>query len=250
MDLKPLKIAIITAAAIMGFALLGATGVVAKTFYKVRSLGNTIAVTGSAERTVRSDVVKWTARISDSSSLGDLNNASVRVKENTDRTVKLLKEGGLADNELTVRPLSVYPIYGDPEGRFGGSTQIVGHTLEQTLVVESKAVDKVTQLVQTVSARLLAEGIVFSTDSLEYYVSSLSDLKLEMLEEATQNSKDRADRIVRSTGSSLGPLQTAGVGVFQVTALNSTEISDYGAYDTSTIDKKVTAVVRTSFLVR
>ena len=85
---------------------------------------------------------------------------------------------------------------------------------------------------------------------MEYYYSKLADLKLTMLAAATQNAKDRASRIATSTGATLGPIQSASMGVFQVTAVNSTDISDYGAYDTTTIDKRVTAVVRSSFTVR
>jgi len=40
------------------------------------------------------------------------------------------------------------------------------------------------------------------------------------------------------------------MGVFQVTSVNSTEISDYGYFDTSAIQKKVTAVVRASFSIK
>jgi hypothetical protein len=40
------------------------------------------------------------------------------------------------------------------------------------------------------------------------------------------------------------------MGVFQITAVNSTEISDYGSYDTSSIDKKVTAIVRASYTIK
>ena len=37
------------------------------------------------------------------------------------------------------------------------------------------------------------------------------------------------------------------VGVFQVTSPNSTDVSDYGVYDTSTREKDVTAVVNATF---
>jgi len=39
----------------------------------------------------------------------------------------------------------------------------------------------------------------------------------------------------------------AGIGGFQVTSPNSTEVSDYGVYDTSTLGKDVTAVVNVTF---
>jgi len=42
---------------------------------------------------------------------------------------------------------------------------------------------------------------------------------------------------------------SATQGVFQITAPNSTEVSDYGSYDTSTIEKTVKAVVSCEFSV-
>ena len=36
-------------------------------------------------------------------------------------------------------------------------------------------------------------------------------------------------------------------GVFRVTSPNSTEVEGYGVYDTSTLDKDVTAVVNVTF---
>jgi hypothetical protein len=45
----------------------------------------------------------------------------------------------------------------------------------------------------------------------------------------------------------LRKLRGVDVGVFQVTSPNSTEVSDYGVYDTSTLGKDVTAVVNVTF---
>lgn len=53
--------------------------------------------------------------------------------------------------------------------------------------------------------------------------------------------------LVGATGDSLGKLRGVNVGVFQVTSPNSTEVSDYGVYDTSTLEKDVTAVVNVTF---
>jgi hypothetical protein len=39
------------------------------------------------------------------------------------------------------------------------------------------------------------------------------------------------------------------MGVLQITAADSTDVSDYGVYDTSTIEKDMTAVVSISFAV-
>ena len=52
------------------------------------------------------------------------------------------------------------------------------------------------------------------------------------------------------TGNSIGSVKSAKMGVLQITAADSTDVSDYGTYDTSTIEKDMTAVVNVSFAVR
>ena len=56
--------------------------------------------------------------------------------------------------------------------------------------------------------------------------------------------------LVEATGSRLGTLRGVDVGVFQVTSPNSTQVSDYGVYDTSTLQKDVTAVVNVTFALK
>ena len=64
---------------------------------------------------------------------------------------------------------------------------------------------------------------------------------------ATKDAQRRADVLVDATGSSLCDLRSVDVGVFQVTVPNSTYVSDYGVYDTSTVHNDVTAVVNVTF---
>jgi hypothetical protein len=71
-----------------------------------------------------------------------------------------------------------------------------------------------------------------------------------LLTQATKDAKDRAQKIAENTGKKIDSLQTASQGVFQVTAKNSVEVSDYGTYDTASLEKKVTGVVRASFSLK
>jgi hypothetical protein len=77
----------------------------------------------------------------------------------------------------------------------------------------------------------------------------LDDLKLNLIAQATKNAKDRAGTMAKVTGNQVGSLLTASSGVFQITAPNSTDVSDYGQYDTSTREKKVTSVVNVTFSI-
>jgi hypothetical protein len=56
--------------------------------------------------------------------------------------------------------------------------------------------------------------------------------------------------LVDASGARLGELRAVSVGVFQITPPNSTEVSDYGEYDTTTLAKDVTAVVNVTFALR
>ncbi len=249
------KLSALLSALVIAAGLVLSTFIGARTFERVKS-NNTISVTGSAERTVTSDTVKWTGSFSRTVALDGLKDGNAAMKSDLDAILKFLRANGVTDAEITVQPSTIMPTCEgtNPMGfdKFGGqncgSNKTVGYALQQALVVESKDVKKITTLAQEAPSRL--DGIVFATGNLEYYVSAFSDLKLEMLTEATKNAKQRAERILEATGSALGGLQTAGMGVFQVTSVNSTDVSDYGMYDTSSIDKKVTAVVRASFFLK
>ncbi len=97
------------------------------------------------------------------------------------------------------------------------------------------------------SAQLLAQGIPLSAQPLQYVYTKLASLRPKLLEEATKDAQRRGEVLVGATGGTLGGLRGVNVGVFQVTSPNSTEVSDYGVYDTSTLQKDVTAVVNVTF---
>ncbi len=60
----------------------------------------------------------------------------------------------------------------------------------------------------------------------------------------------RASSLAENSGSKVGALKYASQGVFQITPLYSTDVSGYGRYDTSTIEKSVKAVVTIEYSIR
>jgi uncharacterized protein len=70
-----------------------------------------------------------------------------------------------------------------------------------------------------------------------------------MLSEAAGNARERARRMVEGTGSRLGPVRSATQGVFQITPAFSTEVSDGGENDTTSIGKLIKAVVTVEFAI-
>ena len=97
------------------------------------------------------------------------------------------------------------------------------------------------------SSSLLARGVPLAADPPQYVYTKLPSLRPRLLAAATKDAQVRARVLVAASGAKLGKLRGVDVGVFQVSSPNSTDVSDYGVYDTTTLRKDVTAVVNVTF---
>jgi hypothetical protein len=115
-------------------------------------------------------------------------------------------------------------------------------------MVRSNDVDKIEKLARE-ATELINQGILLESSPPEYLYTKLGDLKIEMLAEAAKDAKVRAQQIASSTGSSIGSVRTARMGVMQITPADSNDVSDSGMNDTSSLEKDITAVVNVGFAV-
>ncbi len=74
--------------------------------------------------------------------------------------------------------------------------------------------------------------------------------RVDMLAKAAKDARIRAEAIALQAGSEVGGLKKVNTGVFQITVPNSTRVSSWGSYDTSTIKKDITAVMGVTFAVK
>ena len=215
-------------------------------FYSNKQKGDeAITVTGSAKRRISSDLVVWSAGVSAQSST--LTDAYKQLSESTPRIKEYLLGKGIPESQMTVSSITTTTLHGrDSDGNETG--QITGYTLSQQIEVRSNDVAKIGQIARE-ATELINQGILIESSAPKYYYTALGDLKIEMLGEAAKDAKERAERIAQSTGNSIGAVRSARMGVLQITAADSTDVSDYGVYDTSTIEKDMTAVVNVSFAV-
>ena len=70
-----------------------------------------------------------------------------------------------------------------------------------------------------------------------------------MLERATANARERVEKLLSASHAHVGELRSASQGVFQITPAYSTDVSDYGINDTTTIDKSIKAVVTIEYAI-
>jgi hypothetical protein len=199
-----------------------------------------IAVTGSAKKLIQSDYVIWDASFSSQQATPAA--AAKELAGWTTTVTGFLHDHGVEGLELSLEPVTAETVH---KGAYGGG-KIIGYRLTDNIEVRSTRVTQVTA-VASESSQLLALGIPFESQPLQYIYTKLASVRLALLAAATKDALDRAGVLVDATGAHLGTLRKVDVGVFQITPPNSTDVSDYGEYDTSTIQKDVTAVVNVSF---
>lgn len=169
---------------------------------------------------------------------------------NTQRPVVIeyLKKEGFKPEEIEVKIFRSYETYKmDSKGMY--TNQIETFNAMQSISVKSDDVQKIKK-VSTDITNLTSKGIDISVMEPSYYYSKLSDLKVKMLEEATKDAKQRASAMLKATHNRPGKIQSVKMGVFQITPANSTNVSDMGINDTTTIEKKVTSVANVTFGIK
>lgn len=230
-------------AAIMGASLIVGTAIVAQTLYLTKQLDNTLSVTGSAKVAVTSDAVKWRSSFTRVVPFNGLAGGYSQMKSDENAVQKFFKDNGLDSSVVTLSPVFLdQPFRYDPNAP-------KEYALRQTVEIQSSDIQKITALAKNIQA-LVNQGVVFSTDSLEYYYSKLADLRVSLLSDAIKDAKARAQKIAESSGKAAGSIKSASMGVVQVMPVNSVDVADYGAYDTQTIDKEVMVTVKALFTLQ
>jgi len=204
-----------------------------------------ISVTGSATKEIKSDYMTWMGTIVKREV--DLKAAYKNLKEDLEKTRLYLFSKGVTEKELIIYPVFTETVYKKNE-KGNDTNDIQGYRLTQALEVRSDEVDKVTKIARG-STELIDQGIQFESHQPEYFYKKLDELKLEMLAKSTENAKQRAENMAKATGNKIGFMRSAKMGVFQITPVTSTEVSDWGTNDTTSLDKKVMSVVTVSFAI-
>ena len=233
-------VTIIIASVIVALALgVGLTKV--GTGFATRA-GNGITVTGSAKTTATADNAVWTLSVSLSSPT--VGAAVKKVDSDVAALSGYLTKGGISAEALTLGAVSTYA---NEEYSNGNATgRILSYRASRDVTVRTKDVQLVSKLSQGIGT-LLETGINVNNYGPQYYISNLPELRPQLMSDAMKDAKVRAQSLTKAVGGSLGSLVNVKAGPIQITTPDSTMTADYGAYDTSTIDKTVSATVSVTF---
>lgn len=205
---------------------------------------NVISVTGSAYEIVKSDS-------------GSLNFEIVAKRTTKQEAYSAsqqqykIVEKYLQDKKITkIEKKTVNGYYNYKRDNNGNYTNIPeSYNLSQPITINSDNVELIKEISTDISS-LINQGVDINVYSPSYSYSKLPELKVSLLEKASTDARNRAASMLKATHNSVGKIQSVKMGVYQITPVESTDVSDMGINDATSIDKKVTAVANISFKIK
>ena len=177
--------------------------------------GRVVAVRGLAEKEVKADHVIWPLayRITG-------NNLSAlydEIGKNNQKIINFLVKNGINKQEITTTAPSII----DKEtNAYNSDYKGDRYNVSSILTVSTQQVDKVIELIPRIG-ELLKSGIAITTNdyetNIQYEFTSLNEIKPEMIEEATRNAREAAEKFATDSDSKLGKIQSASQGLFSIT---------------------------------
>lgn len=236
-------------AAILGLCAIVALAVLGNAYkFKYRN-ADTITVTGLGEQEFTSDIIVWRGCLTQQ--CASVEEGYARLEANKAKVQQYLNAKGINNDQVVFMFVNVNqmsePIYSS--GQYVGQRN-TGYMLRQDFTVESSNVEAVENVSREISS-LIAQGVNLDSYAPEYFFSGLKDLKLSLIETATEDARLRAEKIAEQSGAKLAKLSSARMGVFQITGSNTNEeFSAGGNFDSASKNKKARITMRLEYHLR
>lgn len=234
-------------ASVFGVAIIIAALLLGNAYSQKFKEENVISVTGLGEVKFESNLIVWKGMFSRNSS--NLKEAYTMLEKDSDIVKNYIKKNGVNDSIVNFSAIDIIEVYEDKfgnDGRYVGRA-FAGYRLEQKIEVQSVDLDKIERLGGGIT-ELINDGINIVSYQPQYYYTKLDDIKLELISKATEDARQRAEKISENSNSKLGKLQKARMGIVQITATNSSD--DYswgGSYNTSSRFKTASITMKLDF---
>lgn len=208
-------------AIILGIALVISSIVLGIGWNKAKSYGSFVTVKGLSERNVTADKA-WMA-INTSFGSNSVDDLKELLKEQENTIKNFLISSGFKSENLLVDNINIY------QDNYNNSAYRYNANLRVT--VSSDDVNKIEEVSRN-KTDLIEKGVLITGDKWsngpKYYFTKFSELKTEMIAEATNEAKKSAKEFADNSGAKVGKIKRANQGVFQILPSDrSTESSEF-----------------------
>ncbi|MFA5878566.1 MAG: SIMPL domain-containing protein [Candidatus Margulisiibacteriota bacterium] len=237
---------VIQASLILGVCFILCALVVSITLYRIKAMDQILDVNGSARQSVIADIGKLSGSFSRSIAIENLKAGNEKLSLDLALVTKFLEKQGVSANIIEISPVFMDEDY-NANSKTPNSPK--KYILRRNISFQTTDIGRLALVSQRIG-QLINSGVIFSLQNVEYYYSKLPEARIALLGQAIEDARLRAKEIAKNSGRRIGALKSASMGPVQVLPPNSTNVVDYGAYDTSTIDKEVMVTLRASFKLK
>lgn len=198
----------ISAAVILAVGFILGSAVLGVYWKQARAGESFVTVKGLSEREVKADR-GWMA-VNTSFGSNSLEDIKATMKSQEGKIVSYLKEKSFSSDEIITDNINIYQNdYNNAAYRFNANLRVT---------VSSKDVDAIEKASGDKSG-LISQGVLTSGDKWQngpkYYYTKFTDVKTEMIAEATHEAKRSAEEFATNSGASVGKIRRANQGIFQ-----------------------------------
>lgn len=173
-----------------------------------------VYVKGLCEREVKADQVIWpiTYKVM-SNDNQTLYNEIARQRE---EVMAFLLRNGISAEEVSVANPSISDKFAN---EYGDNNRAYRYIATSVVTVCSSQVDLVRALMAKQSELLTKNVLIVDNNwenPVEFTYEGLNDIKPEMIEEATRNAREAAEKFAKDSGSRIGKIREASQGTFSI----------------------------------
>lgn len=203
------------AALLIALALVAAGYAIGRGLERFRTGDRTVTVKGLAEKDVQSDFAVWT--LSFRRAGNEFAGVQQALAADRERVVAFLAGLGFKPEEIEARPLQVEDLFARDYAQSGQPVRFngIGRVMVKTTRVEAveSAARGVDPLIQ---AGVQLGGDADGSAAPSYQLRGFNAVKAPLLEEATRNAREQAQKFAADAGATLGHLQGANQGVITI----------------------------------
>ena len=181
---------------------------------KYRSYDRTVNVKGLCEKEVKADKVIWPVVYKVMAN--DIQTIYDQIDANNAVVKSFLEKGGIKPEDISVSVPNISDKYAN---EYGSNDRAYRYIATSTITVCTPDVDTVLEL-RTDQAELLKKGVVTAgnnwENTIEFKYEGLNNIKPQMIEEATKNARETAEKFAKDSQSRLGKIKTANQGTFTI----------------------------------
>jgi len=174
-----------------------------------------VQVKGLSEREVKADLAVWPINIVLTGN--DLASLKGQLEKQNEDVYQFFVKQGFQPDEITRGMVNITDANANQYNN--AQNNLFRYVAQSDFTVRTREIEKLQKALEA-SLELMSKGIVLGSKNqwrpIEYVFTGLNELKPPMIEEATKNAREVAEKFARDSNSEVGEIRIARQGLFSI----------------------------------